>query len=248
MSLLGCTRTKLLGIRVSAILAVSLCTNFVDAAPPLTSTTNGIYVCEPGDGRRLTSDRPLPECAGREQKLLNSDGSLRRKVPPTLSPDEANEEETRQRKVAAEVAAVLDIARRDKNLMRRYPNETSHQVARNEALDDMQKARGVSEERLTELAEERKPILAETEFYKNRTLPAKLKQELDANDAAEAAQRSLIDNQKSELIRINARYDAELARLRRLWAGAVPGSMGAMPSGLAPTNEPVSKATKPASR
>jgi hypothetical protein len=65
----------------------------------------------------------------------------------------------------------------------------------------------------------------EAEFYKGKALPAKLKQQLDANDAATEAQRVLIDNQKAELVRVNRLYDVELARLKRLWAGAAPGTL-----------------------
>jgi hypothetical protein len=61
-------------------------------------------------------------------------------------------------------------------------------------------------------------------------LPAKLKQQFDANDAAVQAQRSLIANAQAEQVRINNFYDTELARLRKLWAGAAPGSLGPMPS------------------
>jgi hypothetical protein len=65
----------------------------------------------------------------------------------------------------------------------------------------------------------------ESEFYNGRQLPARLKQQLDANDAAVAAQRQSTINQEQELARINRLYDAELDRLRRLWAGALPGSL-----------------------
>ncbi|MDE2083048.1 MAG: hypothetical protein KGI90_17005, partial [Burkholderiales bacterium] len=53
-----------------------------------------------------------------------------------------------------------------------------------------------------------------------------LRAALDANDAAAAAQRAAMVNQQAELARINAFYDAELERLRRLWSGAAPGSLG----------------------
>ena len=46
----------------------------------------GIYTCEV-NGRKITSDRPIAECAAKEQRLLNPDGSLRRVVPPTLTAD-----------------------------------------------------------------------------------------------------------------------------------------------------------------
>jgi len=78
---------------------------------------------------------------------------------------------------------------------------------------------------VAELAAERKPLLEEAEFYKNKPLPAKLRQQLDANDAAAEAQRTAIQNQQAELERINRLYDAELARLKRLWAGAAPGAL-----------------------
>ena len=65
-------------------------------------------------------------------------------------------------------------------------------------------------------------------------MPAKLKQMLDANDAGIEAQQVLIENQKAELVRINARFDAELARLKKLWAGTAPGTLPPLGE-LAPT-------------
>ena len=40
-----------------------------------------IYSCVDANGRKLTSDRPIAECANRDQKLLNADGSVK-VVPP----------------------------------------------------------------------------------------------------------------------------------------------------------------------
>ena len=69
------------------------------------------------------------------------------------------------------------------------------------------------------------PCWTRLEFYRLRKpLPHKLKLALDANDASLEAQRSLVQNQQTEVVRINALYDAELARLKKLWAGALPGS------------------------
>ena len=42
---------------------------------------------------------------------------------------------------------------------------------------------------------------------------------------AQQAQKDVILSQKAEIVRINALYDAELARLKRLWSGAAPGSI-----------------------
>lgn len=194
------------------------------AAPP-PPTDVRIYTCTTPDGRKLTSDRPIAECASREQRILNPDGSYRSTLPPFMSPEERSAHEARERKLAAERAAQLDAVRRDRNLMIRFPNEAAHKRARDLALDDVVKATQVSEKRIAELAIERKPLTDEAEFYKGKQLPAKLKQLLDANDASIEAQQALIENQKSERVRINGRYDVELARLKKLWAGAPPGSL-----------------------
>jgi hypothetical protein len=108
----------------------------------------------------------------------------------------------------------------------RFPNEAAHRKARMAALDDVNTALRVSEVRLSALAKDRKPLMDEAEFYVGKPLPGKLKAQLDANDASVDAQRVLVQNQKLEAVRIEALYDAELVRLKLLWGGAQPGSMG----------------------
>jgi len=191
-----------------------------DATP-----SKGIYTCTTAEGRKLTSDRPILECTAREQRVLNPDGSQRTTLPPFLSPEERAAKEAADRRAAAERLAQLDAIRRDRTLVQRYPNEAAHLRARNAALDDASKAMKLSERRIKDLTADRKPLVDEAEFYKGKPLPAKLKQLLDANDASVEAQQVLIENLKSEFVRINRGYDAELARLKKLWAGAAPGSL-----------------------
>ena len=188
-----------------------------------------IYSCVDANGKRLTSDRPIPECNAKEQRVLNSDGSVKRVVPPTPTADERAEIEARERDEAAKRAAHQDAIRRDRNLLARYPDEAAHNKARQAALEDIRKNMRLSESRLADLANERKPLLDESEFYVGKPLPGKLKMQLDANDASFDAQRSLLQNQRQEITRIEQFYDAELSRLRSLWAGAQPGSMGILP-------------------
>jgi hypothetical protein len=189
------------------------------------SATAGIYTCVDGKGRRLTSDRPIPDCNSREQRVLNRDGSVQRVIPPTLTAEERAEREAAERRADLARAAQADAVRRDRNLMARFPNEATHAKAREAALDTVRLAMKATELRLRELAAERKPLQDETEFYKGRQLPARLKQQLDANDAGVAAQRQATTTQEGELVRINRLYDTELDRLHRLWSGAAPGSL-----------------------
>jgi len=186
-----------------------------------------IYTCTDANGKHHTSDRPIAECIGREQRVLNADGSTREVRSAPMTADEQAAQEAAERARALRVAADADAVRRDRNLRARYPNEAAHQRARAAALDDLKRTLQLSQFRLDELAVERKPLQEEAEFYTGRQMPPALKQQLDANDAAVEAQRVLLGNQQSESARINATFDAELVRLRAMWAGGKPGALPA---------------------
>ncbi|HMO44973.1 MAG TPA: hypothetical protein PKB14_02960 [Rubrivivax sp.] len=198
------------------------------SAAPASATS--IYTCIDEQGRRITADRPIASCTAKEQRVLNKDGSLRAIYPPVLTVDERAAKEAQERKQAEARAAHNDAVRRDRNLLARYPTEAPHQKAREAALDTVRAAMKTTERRLEELQAERKPLAAETEFYAGKALPGKLRAQLDANDAAAGAQREAAVYQQAELERVNRLYDVELARLKALWAGAAPGSLGPLVS------------------
>ena len=193
---------------------------------PAPASAAGIYSCTDDQGRRITADRPIAGCTAKEQRVLNRDGSLKMVYPPTLTAEERAEKEAAERKAAEVRAAHADAVRRDRNLLARYPNEAPHRKARETALDTVRVAIKASERRLQDLAAERKPLLNEAEFYIGKPLPPKLRNQLDANDAAVSAQHEAAVSQEAELERVTRFYDTELARLKLLWAGAVPGSRG----------------------
>jgi hypothetical protein len=192
-----------------------------------------IYSCVDASGKRITSDRPIAECHDRDQRVLNADGSVKGVVPPTPTADERAEAEARERQAITDRMMRQDAVRRDRNLLARFPNEAAHRKAREAALDDSRKSVRLSDNRIALLTKERKPLLDEAEFYVGKPLPAQLKMQLDANDAAVKAQEDLRVNQQNEIVRINALYDVELERLKSLWGGAQPGSMGVLPAGSA---------------
>ncbi|MDE2401197.1 MAG: DUF4124 domain-containing protein [Burkholderiales bacterium] len=206
---------------------------------------SGIYTCVDDHGRKLTSDRPIQECLDREQRLLNKDGSHRQTMLPRMSAEESAAYDELQRQKAAQELARKDAIRRDRNLMLRYPNQAAHNKAREAALDDLRKAVKVSEARAVELQADHKDLQSEAEFFKGKPLPFKLRSRVEANEATQQAQRDIIQNQKDEMVRINALYDAELARLTRLWAGAPPGSVPDVAAASAPATPAV--VSRPAS-
>ena len=196
------------------------------ALSPLASFAAGIYSCTDPNGKRWTSDRPIPECQERDQRLLNRDGSTRAVVTPPMTASERAAKDAADRRALLEQAARNDAMRGDRYLLARYPDEAAHARARESALESVRQSSLLSERRMAVLATERKAIMVEAEFYQGRRLPAKLQQQLDSNEAVTASQRQLMAANDAEGQRIHARFDAEMDRLKRLWAGAAPGSLG----------------------
>lgn len=185
------------------------------AAPP----TSVIYTCTNDDGQRLTSDRPIRDCIDRPQRILNPDGSQKGVLQPTLTAQERAAKRERERQEAEVAAARAEAQRRDRNLIQRFPDEAAHRAARDSALAPIRLAMDLTSSRLSQLVRERRPIDEEIKALGDKPVPPALRERLDANDAATSAQRDLSVTQKAEYERITRQYDAELARLRRLWAG-----------------------------
>jgi hypothetical protein len=95
----------------------------------------GIYSCVDAKGRRLTSDRPIPECMDREQKVFNANGTVRETVGPSLTATERAEKEARARKAAEDQKRVDEEKRVQRALLARYPNQAAHDAERTKLLE-----------------------------------------------------------------------------------------------------------------
>ncbi|MBX9872231.1 MAG: DUF4124 domain-containing protein [Burkholderiaceae bacterium] len=191
------------------------------AFPSLAQTTSGgIYSCTDAKGRRLTSDRPIRECADREQLLLNPSGTVRAVVPPSLTGPERAALEVRQRREAEERARQAEEKRRERALLVRYPNRATHDKERTEALSQITVVRQAAMNRVKELQRQRKELDTELEFYAKdpEKVPPSLRRLVDDNEKSMAVQERFIADQDAEMVRVNARFDEELQRLQLLWA------------------------------
>jgi hypothetical protein len=180
----------------------------------------GIYTCVDAKGRKLTSDRPIPECNDREQKLLNPSGTVKQKIGPTLTAAELAAQEAKEKQELEERNRLAEEHRRDKALLLRYPSRAVHDKERNEALAQINAVSNAASTRLTELASQRKKLDEEMEFYKKNPnkAPEYLRRQLEENTQSAAVQKRFIADQDEEVRRVNGRFDDELARLRQLWA------------------------------
>ena len=230
----GARRPQPRWIRPLASVVVTLPLLLVAASPARAA----IFTCVDAKGRTLTADRPIPECQSREQRVLNPSGTTSRTVGPALSERERAAADEQQRLIERERRVQAETAHRDRSLLRRYANEAQHQAARTEALQTVNQSVESSKKRIDALKTERKSLEREIAQVGSPT-PLRMRQRLNAIDAGLAAQESLVQNQQNETGRINARFDAELGRLKQLWAGMAPGSPGEPgPDGKAPAGSP----------
>ena len=91
----------------------------VNALPAMAQSTplQGIYTCTDAQGRRLTSDRPIPACNDREQLVLNPSGTVKSRVGPTLTALERAALETKRKLETEERARLDEDKRRDRALL-----------------------------------------------------------------------------------------------------------------------------------
>ena len=181
-----------------------------------------IFTCVDAKGRRITADRPIPECLDREQRELNPSGTVKRQIAPSQTAQERAADEARERQAAEEQARIAEEKRRDRALLARYPNRASHDSERGEALKQVDEVVVLAQRRIDDLKAQRKAIDTEFEFYRRDPAKAPLALRMRQQDhlAAEQAQLRFIDEQGQEKKRINQRFDRELQRLGQLWSGA----------------------------
>mgnify|MGYP001605206956 CR=1 FL=1 len=191
-----------------------------DAVP----ATGGIYICTDASGRRITSDRPIPSCVDREQRVLGNTGVELRRLGPTLTEQERTALEAKRRQEQAEQLQLREERSRDRAMVLRYPNQATHDAARTEALSQVSDVIAVALKHQQELKQRRTKLNVEMEFYQKdpKKAPANLIRQIKENDESLEEQQRYIAQQEQEKQRINQRFDAELMQLRKLWAAQKP--------------------------
>ena len=111
-------KRSVLKLLVGSVLA-GLCA--VVAAQNAPANTQSVYTCVDKQGRKLTSDRPIPECIDREQRELGPTGTVRRVIGPTLTDHERAALEVERRKEQEERNRIADERKRERVLLPATP-------------------------------------------------------------------------------------------------------------------------------
>ncbi len=180
---------------------------------------NGTYSCTDSNGRKLRSDRPIPQCNDREQTVLNPSGTVRARVGPTMTAQERAEAQAKRKADEEEKSAAFDERRRERALLIRYPSRDVHDKERGQALAQVADVVDAARKRIEALQIERKKNTAELEFYQSdvNKAPPVLRRQIEQVRRDMESQERFILAQEGERQRINTRFDEELVKLRELW-------------------------------
>ncbi|WP_371809079.1 DUF4124 domain-containing protein [Acidovorax sp. SRB_24] len=214
------------------------------AAQQPAQTPASIYTCVDKAGRKLTSDRPISECIDREQRELGPSGTVRRVIGPTLTDHERAALDVQRRKAQEELHRLQEERRRERVLVARYPDQAAHDAERMAALALVDEVSDAAATRILALRQQRKALDQEMEFYRKdpAKAPMKLRRQLAENDEGVQEQQRFLAAQEQEKGRVNQRFNAELAQLRRLWAAQN------VPLGTLPAADAAASALAPALR
>lgn len=188
------------------------------------NATPAVYTCTDANGRRLTSDRPIIQCADREQRVLGPTGVERKRVGPALSEVEMAQQQEARREAEMVQQRLKDQRRRDAALLVRYPTRQIHEAERRSSLSQLESLQIVAQRRLLELERAQFQVRQELQFYEKNPgkAPARLQAELQHSQKSIEEQQAFMAAQEAEKRRTNQRFDVELERLSPLWKSNAP--------------------------
>ena len=171
-----------------------------------------IYTCKDANGKTITSDRPLPECQGREGRVLSGQGATVKKIEAPLTPEQQAARDVEDQKKRQEDELRREQARRDKALLNTYAGIDDIESKRQRALSQVEREARESERRISLLERQAGENRSEADFYKKKAMPSDLKRRLDENEAALKAEKSLFGQKKDEVAQVNVKFDEDKKR------------------------------------
>jgi hypothetical protein len=214
---------------VPTVLAVA-CAALLGAVADVGAQANApsdrlIYSCEDESGRTISSDRPIQDCARRELRVLNRDGSVRQLIAAPLTREQMKQKSREEQQRQEELARLRAQQARDRSLLLTFEDEQSLESIRRRRLADVDHEIRLATTRILSLDKELKIAQGEAErIQKERGRPPPFVYQQRIDDAANAilAEDSLIRERQAERTRINDRFDADARRLRELLGRPAP--------------------------
>jgi hypothetical protein len=186
-------------------------------SPALALAQSKIYVCKDAAGRTLSSDRPIAECSTQPMRVLDNTGITRREIAAPLTPEEKQKSEQEARARRAEELAAVEQRRNDTAILSRFHSEDEIKGAGRSNAAIVQE--NVKRETQVLAAAEKRQQAAEADLAQLQDRNARsayLRQRLEEADRAVNGSRRRLDDYEAEILLINTRTEATLARFREL--------------------------------
>lgn len=187
-----------------------------------------IYMCKDANGRTLTSDRPIPECANRAVKELGKDGTVKREIPPPLTPEQARLKKEADEKRKADEAAAAEQRRRDVLLLTTYLNEQQIEAERQRSVIQIRNNINIAITSQNNAEQRRKAAQAEADQLKKagKMVPSSLKARIEEAQRSYEHEGKNIEATEAEMAKVKTKYDDILKRYRAVSAGPGEASAG----------------------
>lgn len=177
-----------------------------------------IYMCKDANGRTLTSDRPIPECANRTQKELRGNGTVKREIPPPLTPDQLRQKKEDEEKRKLEETAAADQKRRDTVLLTTYQTEAQLEAERQRAVTQLRNNINIAITAQNNAEQRRKAAQTEADLVRKsgKPVPPALKNRIDDAQKVADHESKNADGMEAEMVKVKLKYDDMLKRYREL--------------------------------
>lgn len=176
-----------------------------------------IYMCKDANGRTITADRPIPECADRSMRQLDANGLTRREIAAPLTPEQKRTRDALEEKRRIDKAATDEQRLFDNALTTRYRNEDDIALARKRAIDLLNDQMKIDTAALARENKEMKAAQAVVAGAK-AAVPAIDRRHLE--DAVRAVESRLesVSQRLAEIDRTHRKFDLALKRFREIAA------------------------------
>jgi hypothetical protein len=175
-----------------------------------------LFCCNDDNGIRACGDA-LPEvCRNKAYSEINERGQkVRTQEAPLTEAQQAARDADQKKKREADRLA-LEQGRRDQALMSTYAKESDLDAARDRQIAEVERSMKQTQEKIDAANKTKAKLAKDAEFYKNKPLPADVKDSVRRNEAEIQTLTAAMESKKKEIEDIKTRFEADRARLREL--------------------------------
>jgi len=162
------------------------------------------------------SERLPQEATGKATSTLNRQGTVTRETGRALTPEELAAKQAAERKRQDEAKAATVERRKNEAVLSSYESEKDIDLARERAMVSNADAIRSATHNVDVAAKKQAELQQRAAPFKDKPVPTKLQQEIEANAVDLKNQQQLLDTKKREAEQINARYDEDKRRFNAL--------------------------------